>query len=758
MIAHVKPEGEGFRTQEYKDHAEGVAALCSAFAANLTKNGQWSSTGYMLGLLHDVGKLHPGFQRYIRYASGMSSRPAEHVAHSATGALFARTLCLDPRLQRLAEYCIASHHRGLYNFNDLRNRLDADPAVIDSSAQVKQSAPQELEWTWEQIQKALPENPVRRSCDADDYPMIVRMLFSCLVDADYLDTEQFMQNKARAHTSVDFVLLRDKLRQKTEAFKADTPINQARATFLNRCRAHGSSCSRGIYSLFLPTGGGKTLSSMAWALESAIRLKASRIIYVIPYTSIITQTAQQFRKIFGGENVLEHHSDLDIADLEEYNRTKLLAENWDAPIVVTTNVQLFESVYAHRVSRCRKLHNIARAVLVFDEVQMFPSEHLNPMVRAIESLCSAMGTQTLLCTATQPVLTEELSDGFRQSAHPFEPLAYSVEEVVPYNPELFSLFDRAEYHITSPLSLSADELARELEAHESALCIVNTRRAAALVYCALRAQSGREDRAIVHLSRMMCSAHLKEKLNLIKERLAGGLPTLVVSTQLIEAGVDLDFPVVYRQQASLVSVIQAGGRCNREGKRAQKGQVYVFTLQDGKEPFGEIKTGIQATQDILPELSAGTQVHDPDLISNYYRQFYRRIGDFDRGNVCSELLHRTGDPNLLRYDFEEASRQFRLVEDKSSCDVFVPYNAQSKELLHLLERGTAHRQDLRLLQQYRVAVSPALCSVLLREGMLTPSRYGRQQLGAYILRDEGDYDSDLGLLSESHWNNQTLWA
>lgn len=339
-----------------------------------------------------------------------------------------------------------------------------------------------------------------------------------------------------------------------------------------------------------------------------------------------------------------------------------------------------------------------------------------------------------------------------------QPLDFEVDAVVPYTPDVFGLFDRAEYHLYPKLSLTAQELALRLVEHESALCIVNTRKDALLVYSALKEIGCQEGQEIFHLSRMMCSAHLKERLSLIKKRMGQGLPTIVVSTQLIEAGVDLDFPVVYRAESSLISIIQAGGRCNREGRGSQKGDVFVFRMQDGSDAFGEIKTGIHATEQVLSRYKVGVDVHNPKIIEEYYKQFYYSIGDFDKEGVYDLLQCGSDALSQFRFNFEEASKKFHLIDENDSCEIFVPYNEEAKFLIKSLCNGCVSRKTFRTLQHYRVALSWRDCLNLQSEGRLSPCSYGGRETGSYLLLDDKGYDQETGIRMGDCWLNELCIA
>ena len=712
IIAH---RTEGGEEQSLYDHVEGVALQ---IRRNLTEVGlkQLIPLGELLGRLHDAGKAQPAFQRYIRGES------AAKAPHSAAGALLATSLLYKfsvelglkklPRTSQLLAYAISGHHRGLYNYAELQNKLEevdckdrckkTAEALTKLTAEIQSWAKEHAEATETSLKELAKQVGATEQAQA-----LVRLLFSCLVDADFLDTEAFMdeERKGRRHEATcgyaPLESLRDRLTKHMEGFSTEGKINEARRAFLNQCREHGRTCPKGYYSLFLPTGGGKTLSSMAWALETALNHKAQRIIYVIPYTSIITQTAGIFREIFGEENVLEHHSDISFSggeasqEAERYERTRLLAENWDAPIIVTTNVQFFESLFSHKVSRSRKVHSIANSVVVFDEVQMFPTEFLHPMLRLLEDLRWIYGTQLLFCSATLPPFDKDHTSSFKK-VNDFHQLSDAIQPIVPEDPELFKVFDRVIYHLEEK-EYTTKELAKELSQHDSALCIVNSRRDASQLYHALL-EAGKETQDVIHLSRNMCSAHLKERIAEVRQRLKAKIPTIVISTQLIEAGVDIDLPIVYRAMSGLDSIVQAGGRCNREGKRPAPGEVYVFSLSDGGKAFGAIVQGQNATRFLLDNDKEHTRPRIPlELIKAYYDRYYASIESFDTKDI-TESLYDEDEAKRWRFDFQQASEDFQLI-DNVDRDLFVPYG-RGKELLEGLEKHTLYlnHRTLRELQ------------------------------------------------------------
>jgi CRISPR-associated helicase cas3 len=772
IIAHTREDGS---LQTLPEHIEGVAHHCALF---LEEAGlpELAPLGRLLAQLHDAGKAQSAFQRYIL---GKSEQKAPH---SGAGALLATCMLYElseelqlkklPRTSQLLAYAISGHHRGLYDYIELRKELEKEE-IKKRCAKTKEELPNiksELQ-TWVEEHAEATESSLKelakRVGATEQAQALIRLLFSCLVDADFLDTEAFMdeERKERRHEATSryapLKVLRDRLTKHMEGFSTEGKINEARRAFLDRCRAHGQSCPKGYYSLFLPTGGGKTLSSMAWALETALNHKAQHIIYVIPYTSIITQTAGIFREIFGEENVLEHHSDISFSggeasqEAERYERTRLLAENWDAPIIVTTNVQFFESLFSHKVSRSRKVHSIANSVVVFDEVQMFPTEFLHPMLRLLEDLRWIYGTQLLFCSATLPTFDKDHSSSFKK-VNDFHQLSEDIQPIVPEDPELFKVFDRVIYHLEEK-EYTTKELAEELAQHDSALCIVNSRRDASRLYQALL-EEGKETQDIIHLSRNMCSAHLKERIAEVRHRLKTGLPTLVISTQLIEAGVDIDLPIVYRAMSGLDSIVQAGGRCNREGKRPAPGEVYVFSLSDGGRAFGAIAQGQDATRFLLDNDKEHTRPNMPlELIEAYYDRYYASIESFDTKDIA-ESLYDEDEAKRWRFDFQQASEDFQLI-DNVDRDLFVPYG-KGKELLEGLQKHTLYlnHRTLKELQQYHVAISKWRYEELEEARLLSEIIVDRETGKSILVLEPQGYDEALGVCTTNPLLDEPLFG
>ena len=751
QIAHVRALEDGsYEAQPLLDHLHGVAELAQSYAEHITDYPEFGEIGYLLGLLHDLGKYQEGFQRYIRQQSGLDpTLNGWRTPHSPAGARYAYELKQvggNQQLLKILSLCIGAHHRGLYDDSEWRGQViepsDTKRAVANLVKGLKPEASQ-LE---ELLHKASLDKvtTVWNELDEKNYQLLVRMLFSCLVDADCLDTERFMspdKSLVRQSAKASLEQMRAQLEEYVSHFNREGRINEARAAFLDQCRTHGRTAKRKIYSLTLPTGAGKTVSSMMWALEHAIAQGCERIIYVIPYTSIITQTAQTFRDIFGADQVLEHHSDVDAKERldEAMEYTKLMTENWDVPLVVTTNVQFFESLYAHRVSRCRKLHNICNSVVVFDEVQMFPPRLLNPILRVVESLHYAFRVEPLFCTATLPVFDKDILSDSKRIGHEFFFLEERIQEVVPYDAGRFAPFDKVRYH-WDLLKLSTEELAERLTEHESFLCIVNSRNDAARLYTALQAQD-KSGEGLIHLSRRMCSAHIQERIEEIRRRLKAGEPVRVVSTQLVEAGVDLDFPVVYRAMAGLDSVMQAAGRCNREGRMAEPGEVYIFRLTDGTDIPGEMSWAQGALEDLLDRLTEQGAPQRAE-IERYYKAFYNDVDCFDnkKDKEVSKLLWDEGDDRCeeLRFDYETASENFKYIENQDT-PIVIPYGDAGKAIIKKLQSNLPlTRQEYRQMNRLTVGLKQKDCLTL--RGSISVS-----EGGIAYLTDDKLYSAETGI-------------
>lgn len=690
FLAHVTEDG---RTHKLNEHLLETANLAARFASEFG-SGEW---GRLAGLWHDLGKYSDKFQQYIRSVNDPDAHIRNGGDHSTAGALHAMEHF--GMLGRILAYPIAGHHAGLPDWNE------------GGAASLAQRL-QQRELLEKSIEAGIPEDvlthsiPTERAKSGTDISRSfwLRMLFSCVVDADFLDTEAFFEpDKARERggypTVAELLPFFTDFMQEKQTKAKDTPVNRIRADILNRCTAMASEAP-GLYSLTVPTGGGKTLSSLAFALHHAVAHGHRRIIYVIPYTSIIEQTADQFRQVWQGcdDPVIEHHSNLDVADEQRDNsRSRLACENWDAPVIVTTSVQFFESLFASRTSRCRKLHNIAGSVIILDEAQLLPPDFLSPILETLSELQKNYGVTILFSTATQPALGPHKSIDFN-----FKGLA-GITEIMADPTSLFTQLRRTELSIMGTLqeAQSWETIAGRLLEHDSALCIVSRRDDARALWELM-------PQGTFHLSALMCGAHRSNRIAEIKERLRGNLPTRVISTQLVEAGVDLDFPVVYRSLAGLDSIAQAAGRCNREGL-LDKGDVFVFA-PSSTIPAGHLRQAAEIARSLLMD---DGEALAPDRFTEFFRRFYWLRGDrLDKEHIIDLLKN---DPQL-QVSFREAARRFKLIYETAQAPVIVRY--RNDALLARLEREQPDRWLLRQLQRYVVNLPHRLHGQLLASGAI----------------------------------------
>jgi CRISPR-associated endonuclease/helicase Cas3 len=553
------------------------------------------------------------------------------------------------------------------------------------------------------------------------------MFASALFDADFLDTEAFF-NPPALHGRADWpvvgsLLPKLEMHLARKAAEAEpTPVNRLRAEVLRACRSAGDR-PPGLFSLTVPTGGGKTLSSLAFALEHARRYGLRRVIYAIPFTSIIEQTARVFRSAVGTNAVLEHHSALGPRPEAETARSRLAGENWDAPLIVTTTVQLFESLFANRTSQLRKLHNLATSVLVLDEAQALPPGVLRPVTAVLDQLVKYYRCSVVLCTATQPALGKVFK-------------GFSPAEIMPEPAALFRALDRVDITLPSLRERrSWDEIAGEMACSSQALAIVNTRRDC-------RTLHGRLPPGTVHLSTWQCAAHRTLLFRQIRRQLAAGSDLRVVSTSLVEAGVDLDFPVVFRAMTGLDSLAQAAGRCNRNG-RLDKGRFVVFR-PEGTRPWVHIAQAIGAAEVALR--AHGEMPFEPAAFERFFDELYWAKGKeaLDKYRIAQLLGlgaegRREGDPFDFRY--RTAAELFRMVEDDQET-VIIPYDRSAREAIAVLERHGPDRHLLRRLQPFTVPVRPGPM-LALREALAVEGAKGLDRVA--VLTREELYRPDVGL-------------
>ena len=724
IISHVRKVDSVYEFQSNEEHQRGVAHLACQYASEFGM-GEW---GTVLGLLHDKGKEQRNFQQYIRKESGFQPElKAEKTPHAYVGAILAKQQF--PQCFPLLSNVIAGHHRGLYDFGDLQDLLATEIPIDISLETVKTTL-------------GVPQKDIQIKTD---FHHLQRMLFSCLVDADRLDTEAFMNPELSSLRKHNNTL--EELYERLVAYLNELN-NSSEATEVNRVRQYvQQQCiekSRGdidFYSLTVPTGGGKTLASVLWALRHAIENRQHRIIIAIPYTSIIVQTAATLKSIFGDENVLEHHSNVNeenISDDELGRRYQLAAENWDYPIVVTTNVQLFESLFSNRPSKCRKLHNICKSVLILDEVQTLPLHFLRPIVDTFKTLNRVFDTSVLFTTASQPTLQGAIRGA--NSMTQFEGLP-EIHEIIPESAALHEKLRRVKLEINDP-PLNYDEVAKALLEHPRVLCIVNTRRDARELYNRLPKDEG----ICLHLSRMMCPEHIRQTIRFLKEALKDEHNTVVrvIATQLIEAGVDIDFPVVFRQEAGLDSILQAAGRCNREGLQ-KLGTTYVFSLQkESRMPRGFITQTNNARLNMVGEFDW----FSPHAMREYYRQLYSKIDSFD--TVVFEKTQYSMDKLLYKpeAEFEQAANCFRLIDDKTTS---VAVNWQNgMEFVSKLKEGNFNYDLMKNLAQYSVNVRQDDMRKLLESGAIEEVLEG-----IYVIENPDCYDDKVGLITDNQWLEET---
>lgn len=724
-LAHVRQLPDGRWVEHFlEEHLLAVAVLAAEFSS-VFNSQDWAR---LSGLWHDLGKFREKFQRYIKSVSGYDAEAhieglPGRVDHSTAGAIHAiEKLGIHGRI---IAYLIAGHHAGLPDWN-------GEPAsLFQRMEDGKQKG-----YLQEALRNAPTTGLLDQPCPTSPPPqdgslaLWIRMLFSCLVDADFLDTETFMDER-RKDLRMGYPALNELLsafdqhmNDKT-ANATDSPVNRIRAEVLRQCREK-ATLPPGLFSLTVPTGGGKTLSSMAFALNHAVCHNKQRVIYVIPYTSILEQTAEIFRKIFGDENVIEHHSNLD-PDKED-SRSRLATENWDAPIIVTTNVQFFESLFAARTSRCRKLHNIVNSVVVLDEAQLLPSEFLAPILHVMQDLSRNYKVSFVLSTATQPAFSPRPKfSGLR-----------SVQELMDDPDVLYTDLKRVEAELPQDFNAPRawESIAEELQQYDSVLCIVNSRTDCRTLHALM-------PKGTIHLSALMCGQHRSEVIADIKQRLKSGISTRVISTQLVEAGVDIDFPVVYRALAGLDAVAQAAGRCNREGMLPGMGKVIVFVPPKPAVP-GLLRKAQQSGQEIM-RLTEG----DPltrERFEAYFRHYYASLNSLDEENIIGLLdMHNRAEARRAEFSFRTAANKFQLIKEEGQTAVIVHYG-ESHNLIAALEASQnmephQRRGVLRRLQRYTVNIREQECRKLMTSGDIREIFEG-----CHIQQTDTLYHSQLGLL------------
>ena len=697
-IAHFNKE----YSQTVKNHLYGTARLAGGFAERFGK-ADW---GYCCGMLHDIGKYSLAFQEKIK------NNTNRQVDHSTAGA----KVCFEKGgMYGFISYCIAGHHSGLPDYGSSSDAGNAPTLEGRKRKRIEDYSAYKNEIEIPEL-NTLPFIPSKKSDSDFSLSVFIRMLYSCLVDADFLDTESFMKNgQISRDAGEDVGVLLERLKGYVTDWlqnKAIDSVNGRRTEILRCCFEKGNS-ERGMFQLTVPTGGGKTIASLAFALQHAVENRMDRVIYVIPYTSIIEQNAEVFRRILGKQNVLENHYNVDYESSEELKPMQLASENWDKPVVVTTNVQFFESLFANKSSRCRKLHNIANSVIIFDEAQMLPTDYLKPCIAMMEELVGNFRSSIVLCTATQPALT------------PFFRRKLLVTELCPKVEEQFLFFKRVTFKNIG--TVSDDELIERLEKEEQALCIVNTKKRAQRIYQKVKGEG------VFHLSTTMYPKHRRRILEKIRKLLKEGKKCILISTSLVEAGVDLDFHTVYRQLAGVDSMIQAAGRCNREGKRdVDKSFTYIFQFEEK-----EYVPGQQLQIDVSRMLiSENVDIASPQGVKKYFEALYRFRGEsLDKKKILEEFKGK-------RYNFARAAQNFKLIEE-NTLTIFVSIEKEAEELLKQIKCQGYTKSGIRKAGQYCVQVYEDDIKKFQGMGMLRP--ISKDIEGLFELVDKGKYTEEMGL-------------
>ena len=696
-LAHITEDG---RKQTVLQHLESTAWRCSTSARAFCAADQ----GELAGLSHDLGKYSNEFQNRLL-------QHGPRVDHATAGAFECFRLG-----QPYAAFAVAGHHSGLPDGGSQTDAPDSSSFFGRMNRALQGRLPEYTVW---QSELTLPAPPLPNTLEPQLEGMFfTRMLFSCLVDADYSDTAEFMASRPGTvcpSTSMDSLMAR--LQNYISGwFPPKGELNAQRCSILEKCIKEGERRAPGLYTLTVPTGGGKTVASLAFALAQAKAQGLSRVIYVIPYTSIIEQTAQKFREILGADCVLEHHSgvlyDTDQEATPESSHLARATETWDMPVIVTTAVQFFESLFSCRPSQCRKLHNIAQSVIVFDEAQMLPLPYLRPCVWAIAQLVKHYRASAVLCTATQPALVPI----FREFA-PELP----VTELCPPEQFRWDVFRRVTFRQAGRITY--EELAAQLQEQDQVLCVVNSRKSAQEIFLRLEGQG------CFHLSTLMYPAHRRAQLEEIRRRLDKRLPCRVVSTSLIEAGVDVDFPAVYREEAGLDSILQAAGRCNREGKRPLENSIVTVFRGEGNTP-PLFATAIGAGREAMARYE---DITSPEAVHTYFSNLLDL-----KGTEAQDAQHILPLMQSELFPFRTVSERFHLI-DSPTVTIYIP-KEEGAELIERLRSGERSRDLYRRLGQYGVSVYEQHFNALDQAGDLE-----RLEDGSVILSNLDLYSEDTGL-------------
>lgn len=718
-LAHLDKDCKLYQT--ILEHAAGTANYAEKFAALFTE----PIYGKILGLYHDIGKYSKEFQNYLLHGGVKGS-----VDHTGAGSieLFKTGMnCKNPTFFLLA-MCIAGHHGGLPDMGDNPKTSEKgtffyrlNNSILPEYTVYKEYLPS--------INVFEVPDMTKKLTTAFGQMFYARMLYSCLVDADYLDTEAFLSNKTVLRNGfIDIAEMKLLVDKRTSKFNPDlSALNKMRCELLKQCQDIGCNSKqlhKNLYTLTIPTGGGKTLSSLSFALNRAVLTGRQRIIYVIPYTSIIEQNAGVFKDIIGKNNVVEHHMNVIYDYTDGSNRKKLATENWDAPLIVTTNVQFIESIFANKPSKCRKLHNIANSIIIFDEVQMLPEDYLLPCVEVIKELTEHYNCCVVLCTATQPSLDKFFDD--------------KAIEIIDKPKFYYDVFKRTKIKILGKLTES--ELAGKLKKYSQVLCIVGTKRTAQQIFELLK-----EEKNVYHLSTNMCPAHRKRILEEIRAKLKNEEVCRVISTSLIEAGVDVDFPTVYKEMDALDSIVQAAGRCNREGKHNAKDSiVYVFELEGNSSNKLRLLEK-QVTENILQEYN---DISSPEAIAAYFNKLHILLAE----NLDKHKMFEFLKQGRQRFYFKTIASMVKIINDNTKS-IFIPFDSNAKIIERELRSGARTKELMRKMGAYCVNVyyqADNIHSESAYEKLLRNNKIEILDENITILIDDKAYDNKVGLLVDCY--------
>lgn len=681
--AHTKENEPESNWQTLDNHLVNTANI----AVTRCSISQYHPFIKLAALLHDFGKFQNAFQNYLKKGGRKGSVP-----HAAWGAAYIRE---ELGFSEIA-FAIDGHHKGLPDKKDVISDTDD---ILDENRVEYDHISSELQKTLNFNAEDYAKSKIPFT-DCLERELFTRYVYSILVDADWLDTEEFCDPE-RANGRISRTLDTSLFIEKIDAYIEAKPKNGKLNRLRNDVRKHAESLAKlspGFFSMNLPTGMGKTLASVSWALHHAKANELKRIIVVLPYINIIDQTASIFKEIFGEEWVLEHHSgynesrnetDADDGNTLEISK-RLATENWDYPIIITTSVQFFETLFGNRSSKSRKLHSIAESVVIFDEVQTLEKELVLPTLTMLKNVHTVMHTSFLFCTATQPAF--EKREGFNGIDN-IVPLVYNCDEI-------FAATRRVSFSAVNDYDEISEEYLTQLvvEQNISSLCIFNTKKSALLFF--RNAKPSVIWDHVYHLSTAMCPHHRKKTIASIRDDLKAKKKILVVSTQLIEAGVDFDFPCVFREYAPMESIIQAAGRCNREGLMSEFGKVFIFKIKDSGAPNTQYRSLAQHTITMIEQNPE--ELYGHTLFPEYYRTALGLFVDADKRKI---------DTARINFDFETVAGSYRLIKDATESIFVQEYSNESRllmsEINHVSDRGwKISRNQYRAMQQFSVQVYP----------------------------------------------------